>query len=67
MTRLDATTRVILETIGGLDYVVHIEHRRGVYVVSAVGDDERFIVRGPDSYQAACELAQAVGIDLEDG
>lgn len=34
--------------------------------ICAVGEGERFIVRGPDLYQAACELAQAVGVDLAD-
>ncbi len=30
MINPDTTTRVILETIGDLDYIVHIEHHYGV-------------------------------------
>jgi len=41
----------------------------GQHAVKTVAENtgEIFVVRGPDLYDAACELAGQVGIELEDG
>ena len=66
---MDAVAKAMLETIGAAGYVVSISGSYGQLVVEAVNEDtgERFVVRAPDLYAAAVELAQQVGIELEDG
>ena len=63
---IDTTTRIILETIGGVGYVVELTYSTGhVFIATNETTGERFIVRAADPYRAACELAVKVGIDLE--
>ena len=66
---MDPVTKVVVETIGDAGYRVDIgADGHGTNVVTAVAaDGERFVVRGPDLYLMVVELAQQVGIDLEDG
>ena len=64
---MDPVTKAILETIGNTGYTVTIEAGRLTAVDEQSG--ERFIVRHgrKDFYDAVVELAQRVGIELEDG
>jgi hypothetical protein len=62
--------------VEALGYAVSIHHVNGVVEMHAVklaDPDEQHIARvidgngEPECYRCACELAQMVGIDLEDG
>ena len=66
---MDAVAKAILETVGAAGYVVSVSTAEGLPAVEAVseGTGERFVVRAPDLCAAAVELAQQVGIELEDG
>ena len=67
---MDATTKAVIETVGDAGYRVDIAvGGGGRCVVEAVclADGERFIIRAPDLYEVAVELAEQVGIELEDG
>ena len=65
MKGLTREAQFIIEMIGELGYVVSV----GSMVVEAVHEEtgEKFMVRGRNIYEAVCELAWQVGIDLEDG
>jgi hypothetical protein len=63
-------TKVLIEMIGDAGYVVSFTYDDDARpVVTAVNERTRetFIVRHEDLYHAACELAEQVGIDVEDG
>ena len=64
---MDSVTKAILETIGNTGYAVTTEAGKLTAVDEQSG--ERFIVRYErrDFYDAVVELAQRVGIELEDG
>jgi len=64
MTDLDPPTRAVLETVRGAGYTVLIRED----FVEAIdhADGERYVVCGRDTYTMACELAEQVGIELED-
>ncbi len=67
---MDASTKALIETIGATDYAVMVcADSDGNKVVEATEKKtgERFVVRADDLYMAAIELAQQVGVDLEDG
>ncbi len=67
---MNATTKAVLETIGDTGYTVMTgADRHGNAVVEATDDHtgEKFVVRTDDLYTAVVELAQQVGIELEDG
>ena len=65
----DAVTKAVIETIGAAGYVVEVGYVDALPVVVAVdeGTGERFVVRGSDLYETVVELAQQVGIELDDG
>ena len=64
---MDPVTNAILETIGNTGYTVTTEAGKLTAVDEETG--ERFIVHHDrkDTYDAVGELAQRVGIELEDG
>ena len=67
---MDPTTKALIETIGDAGYSVMTgTDSKGNTVVQATDQTtgERFVVRAADLYTAVVELAQQVGIDLEDG
>ena len=66
----------ISELIAALGYAVSVHHVNGIVEMHAVklaDPSEQHIARvidgdGPEEdYRCACELAQMVGVDLEDG
>lgn len=66
----DATTKALVEVISDAGYVVMIgADSNGNRVVEATDEKtgERFVVRGDNLYATVVELAQQVGIELEDG
>lgn len=67
--RMDTVTKAGIETISATGYRLDIAaDGHGTYAVTAVAaDGERFVVRRADFYLVVIELAQHVGIDLEDG
>ncbi len=64
---LDPVTSAVLFAVARLGYVVNIRQDGGLFVATAYRDSETFIARVPDPYTAAVELAQRVGVELEDG
>ncbi len=68
---MDATTtKAVIASIVGIGYAVQPRTDDDGNVVAQAANSEtaeRFIVRGSDLYDAVCELAQQVGIELEDG
>ena len=66
---MDSVTKAILETIGGAGFTVSLGAADGLSVVEAIDSEtgERFVVRGDNLYAATVELAEEVGIELEDG
>ena len=67
---MDATTKAIIETIIKTGYsVMNGVDRNGNSVVEAAHETtgERFVVRADSLYAAIVELAQQVGLELEDG
>ena len=67
---MNTVTKVLIETIGNTGYVVSLTYDDNARpVVTAVDErtHETFIVRHEDLYLAACELAEQIGIELEDG
>ena len=67
---MDATIKAIIETIGdaGLSVMTGAD-RHGNAIVEASDEriGEKFVVRADDLYTAVVELAQHVGIELDDG
>lgn len=65
---MDAVTKALIETIGGAGYAVVVGGANWYPCVEAIDGrtGERFIVRGADVHSAAVELAEQIGIDLED-
>ena len=53
--------------IGELGYVVEVAYAKGHVVIATSPTGETWTVRGPDLHEAACELAQQVGVELEGG
>jgi hypothetical protein len=72
-TITDGTTRAILRSVEALGYqVFSFPHAVEFHVVRVLPTPDLHVARvddtGPEAeYRAACELAQSVGIDLEDG
>ena len=66
---MDAVTKSIIETIGDAGFVVMLSHVNGLHVIEATAKDtgELFVVTGDELYATAIELAEQVGIELEDG
>jgi len=67
---MDTTTKALIETIGNAGYSVMTGKDGDGNTVTEATDQttsERFVVRADDLYTAVVELAQQVGIDLEDG
>ena len=67
---MDATTEAVIETIRHAGYSVMTGmDSDGNSVAEATGEQtgETFVVRADDLYTAVVELAQQVGIELEDG
>ena len=64
---MDAVSKAILQTIGAAGFTVTTKSDSVTAINLETG--ERFIVRfdAENSYSAVVELAQQVGIDLEDG
>ncbi len=67
---IDAPTTALIETISNAGYSLMTgADSDGNSVVEATDErtGEKFVVRGDDLYTAVVELAQQVGLDLEDG
>lgn len=64
---LDSVSKAILETVGSAGFTVQVSAKIVIAIDQQTG--ERFIVRfdADHFYDAFVELAQQVGIDLEDG
>lgn len=62
---LDATTKSVLWLLERQGYRIVATATRLKATHNETG--ETFIVNGDDPYANACELAQKIGIDLEDG
>ena len=62
-------TKATIEVIGDAGFAVTLRHDDGLHVIEATADDtgELFVVTGDDLYATAVELAEQVGIELEDG
>ncbi len=68
---MDATTtKAVIASIVGIGYAVQLRTEDDGNVVAQAANSEtaeRFVVRGSDLYDAVCELAQQVGLDLNNG
>ena len=66
---MDAVTKSVLEVIGDAGFAVMLGHVNELHVIEATAQDtgELFVVTGDDLYTTAVELAEQVGIELEDG
>lgn len=67
---MDAVTKALLDAIEAFGVAVtYTRGPDGQYRVTGVHSQtaETYVVTAPDLYTALCELAQAVGFDLEDG
>ena len=66
---MDVVTKAVIETIGGAGFVVMLSHVNGFHVIEATAQDTGalFVVTGADLRTTAIELAEQVGIELEDG
>ena len=67
---MDAVTTALLELIGAQGFTVSFEYddfRRPIASASAHETGETFVVRHDTLYAATCELAELVGIELDDG
>ena len=62
---MDTVTKSLIEVIGDSGYDIMI----GNNVIEAVDQQtvERFIVRCSNLYEGSVELAQQVGVELQDG
>ena len=68
MSSFDAVTKAIIETIGAAGFTAELGVEGGREVVTAVSEEsgEAFVVRGDDLYETVVELAQQVGVALEE-
>ncbi len=66
---MNPPTKAIIEVIGAAGYEVQLGMANGYQIVEAVDQRSRetLVVRGDDLYRTVVELAQQVGIELEDG
>ncbi len=66
---IDPPTKALIEVIGSAGYGVQVGMATGCHVVEATDREtgETFVVRGDDLYRTVVELAQQVGIEIEDG
>ena len=67
---MDPTTKAVIETIGNAGYSVTIgadSNGNSIAEATDEANSEKFIVRADELYSAVIELAQQVGIELEDG
>ena len=62
---MDAVTKSLIEVIGDCGYDIMIGHNTIEAIDKKTG--ERFIVRCSNLYDGSVELAQQVGIELQDG
>ena len=64
---MDTVTKSLIETIGNVGYDIQIGAEKGCHIIEAVEQEtgERFIIRCSDLYEAAVELAQQIGFELE--
>ena len=62
-------TKARIETIGDAGFDVQVGTADAPHAVEAVDREtgETFVVRGDDLYRTVVELAQQVGVELEDG
>ena len=63
----DDPAKLILEQIGELGYIVQVGAGFVHAVDSQTGEIYRVAHEPGSHYQAVCELAQLVGLELEDG
>jgi hypothetical protein len=66
---MDGTTRAILKQITNLGYAVFVRESGFGHEVTAIhsASGERYGVTDRDLYAAACQLADTLGVDLQDG
>ncbi len=67
---MDSVSKAIIETIGDTGYTVMAgadRHGNSVAETTDEATGEKFIVRSDDLYTAVVELAQQVGVEVEDG
>lgn len=67
---MDAPTKALIEVIGDSGYTVMVgADSDGNSVIEATDEKsgEHFVVRAATLYKAVVELAEQIGIDLEDG
>ena len=67
---MDTVVKTVIEQIGDVVFTVYVgtdDESRAIVAATSKTTGEQFIVRGADLYAAACEVAQQVGIELEDG
>ena len=67
---MNATTKAVAELISDAGYgVLFGADKDGILIVKAIDLEtgETFIVSGEDLYEVVIELAEQVGIELEDG
>ena len=67
---MDAVTKALTKTLRAAGVMLtHEPTPEGQHRVTATDPDtgETYIVTSPDLYAAVCEVAEAVGFDLEDG
>lgn len=67
---MDAPTKAIVETVGNAGYGVMVGATSdGNSVIEATDEKsgEHFVVRAATLYKAVVELAEQIGIELEDG
>lgn len=66
---IDPSTQALIEVIGSAGYGVQVGMANGLHAVEAVEQwsGETFVVLGDDLYRTVVELAQQVGVELEDG
>ena len=67
---MDAVTKALIESVGALGYCVQMppdDAGRWIIEATHLETAERFVVRADELYDAACELAEQIGIELKDG
>ena len=66
---MDPVTKSVIEVVGTAGFAVTLGHDDGLHVIEATEIDsgDLFRVTGDDLQATAIELAEQVGIELEDG
>ena len=66
--QLDPTTKAVIEVIRGAGYAVSLRYDKVTFTATAQdAGGETWTVTAAEPYAAVCELAEQVGIELEDG